>query len=141
MMLSKFRRLLTFGFPVPSPPPGTSRVASSQSREQPRLLFIFHGRNQMLSGIAQQLYQGEEVFRETIQRCSRVVENNLGFSLSDFFAGQTVPPTDSLVEIERRNLVLTSALQLALCDLWGAKGVEPDAVLAASAGEVAAGYA
>ena len=141
MMRSKVSRLLKSSFRHLRSAATLTRNVSSSQHEQPRLLFVFHGRNLMLAGIGQQLYHQEPIFRETVQRCSRVVENDLGLSLADFFAGQQTSPADSLEESEQRNVVLTSALQLALCDLWRSKGIEPDAILAASVGEAAAGYA
>ncbi|MDQ3814336.1 MAG: cytochrome P450 [Armatimonadota bacterium] len=116
-------------------------VTSSSQREQPRLVFAFHGGDWPCPGTGQQLYREEAIFRETVQRCSRAVEDNLGFSLSDFFTGQQGAPADSLERNEQRNIVLSAVLELALCDLWRSKGVEPDAILGCCGGEFAAGYA
>ncbi|HEX7956339.1 MAG TPA: acyltransferase domain-containing protein, partial [Pyrinomonadaceae bacterium] len=91
--------------------------------------------------MGQQLYRGEPAFRDAIRRCSASSERVLGFSLSDFFEGVNQAPAGSLEEGERREVVIHSAIELGQCDLWRAYGVEPDACVGVSGGEVAAAYA
>ncbi|MCA1632271.1 MAG: cytochrome P450 [Acidobacteria bacterium] len=136
-MLSKLRRLLNSGFRHLSSASTVSRVASSSPRERPRLLFAFHGGNKTRPGMGQQFYREEAAFRQTIQRCSATVERCMGFSLSDVFEGRDSRPANSPEETERRNIVILSALELALCDLWQAYGVEPEAAVGISGGEIA----
>ena len=95
----------------------------------------------MRPGVGQQFYRSEPAFREAIRRCSAVAERSLGFSLSDFFEEvDLVGAAGSLQEGERRKIVIHSAIDLGLCDLWRAYGVEPQAAVGVSGGEVAAAY-
>ncbi|HKO61267.1 MAG TPA: cytochrome P450, partial [Pyrinomonadaceae bacterium] len=140
-MRSRVSRLLRSSFRHLRSAATPNRATLIPQLINPRLLLVFHGRNDMWPGIGQQLYREELVFRETIQRFSQVVESSMGQSVADFFAGLQTWSTDSLEKKEQRNIVLTSALQLALFELWRSKGIKAEAVMAASAGEVAAGYA
>lgn len=140
-MLSKLRRLLNPGLRGAPSASAARHVASGHTRERPRILFAFHGGNRTREGAGRQFYREQEAFRRAILRCDAVVERRMGFSLKDTFEGRVVPEAGDLVEDERRNIVTLSALELGLCDLWRAHGVEPDAAVGVSGGEVAAAYA
>jgi len=139
-MFSKLRRLIKSDYLRPSSASMQSRVPSGSRHEPPRLLFAFHGRNKTWPDVGCQIYREEAIFREAIRRCSSVAEGLLGFSLSDFFAGLDVGSADSLEQDEQRNLVISSVLELALCEVWRSREIEPEAAVGISCGEVAAAY-
>lgn len=114
---------------------------AESSRVRPRLLFAFHGGNKMRFGVGRQLYRAEPALRDAIRRCNAATERALGFSVSDYFEGVDFGAAGGLEEGERREVVLHGALELGLCDLWRAYGVEPDASVGISGGEVTAAYA
>src|ERR1043166_6241248 len=116
------------------------RVSATQPiKARHRLLFVFPGRTGEWRGMGQQLYRQEPVFRHAIQRCSRVVEECLGWSLDEEFIKNK--STYRLHNHKPYTPIALSAVQLALCELWRDRGVEPDGVIGFSAGEFVAAYA
>ncbi len=113
---------------------------AESSRARPRLLFAFHGGDKMRFGVGRQLYRAEPALRDAVRLCDVAAERALGFSVSDYFEGVDFGAAGSVEEDERREVVLHGALELGLCDLWRAYGVEPDASVGISGGEVAAAY-
>jgi cytochrome P450/malonyl CoA-acyl carrier protein transacylase len=135
-MIEKLRQSLKFHlhrFPLRR----HSATESAQARH--RLLFVFPGRAGQWPGMGQQLYREEPVFREAIQRCSRVVEERLGWSLDKEFTKDKT--TYRLHDHKPYVPIALSAIQLGLCELWRDRGIEPDSVIGFSAGEFAAAYA
>jgi acyl transferase domain-containing protein len=113
--------------------------ASEFAETAHRLLFVFPGRAGEWPRMGQQLYREEPVFREAIQRCSRVVEERLGWSLDKEF---TKDKTTYCLHTHKPYVpIALSAIQLALCELWRDHGIEPDGVIGLSIGEFAAAYA
>jgi cytochrome P450 len=85
------------------------------------------------------LFAREPAFRAAILECERITTQVLGGpSLLRQFEGE---PDPAFFNDERRVMHTSAVMQLALVDLWRAHGVEPEAVLGVSLGEVAAVYA
>ncbi|MET0624931.1 MAG: cytochrome P450 [Pyrinomonadaceae bacterium] len=137
-MISRLRRLLTHPIRAALRP---GRHAGGAPRERPRLLFLFHGGDKVWSGLGRQLYKEAAAFREAVGRCSPAVERSLGFNLSDRLAGRDDVRAGTGEEVERQNIVLLSAVALAMYELWRSRGVEPEGVVGNCSGEIAAAYA
>jgi len=90
--------------------------------------------------MGREFYRQEAVFRETVQRCSRVVESCSGFSTTDYFTDHEWSVGGSVEETERRNIILLSVFELALFTFWRAQGIKPEAVAGVCSGEIAAAY-
>lgn len=118
-----------------------NRPAVNLPQAPPRLLFVFHGGGKTWPEMGKEFYRRQEVFRDTVQRCSRVVESCSGFRASDFFTNDDWNAGRNIEEAERRNIIMMSVCELALCDLWRARGIEPQAVAGVCSGEIAAAYA
>ncbi len=118
-----------------------NRPATNLPRAAPRLLFIFHGGNRIWPEMGKEFYRHKEAFRDTVQRCSRVVEGCSGFGPAGYFTDNNWKPGGSLEEAEQRNIIIVSVCEMALCDQWRAEGVEPQAVAGVCSGEIAAAYA
>lgn len=86
------------------------------------------------------LYATEPVFRASIDACDEVARE-LGVPLAQEFRGEGRAPPADRGQARRNRIVQLGIIQLALCDLWSAAGVEPDATLALSLGEMTACYA
>jgi cytochrome P450 len=86
--------------------------------------------------MGQELYRQEPAFRATVQECARFVSSQGGPNLLEQFEDK--PETGYLTE--ERRIYSLMVVQLALVDLWRAKGVEPDAFMGISVGEAAAIY-
>ncbi|AUX41121.1 uncharacterized protein SOCE26_025260 [Sorangium cellulosum] len=115
-------------------PPPAPRVAS---RGAPRILFVFSGNGSAWAGMGRDLLGAEPVVRAAVARCDRAARSLVSHSLLDDLArGHLRRPT----EREDPSQLALFAVQIALADLWRSWGIEPDAVVGHSVGEVAAAY-
>ncbi|MDZ4344458.1 MAG: beta-ketoacyl synthase N-terminal-like domain-containing protein [Candidatus Binatia bacterium] len=117
--------------------PGLSSGRKVSGRQR-KLVFVFPGQGSQWFGMGQKLLEQEAVFREVVERCDRAMRPYGDWSL---LAELTV--TDAaqsrLNEIDIIQPALF-AIQVALAALWRSWGIEPQAVVGHSMGEVAAAY-
>jgi cytochrome P450 len=108
-------------------------------RPAPPCLFVFAGRTAIWPELGRELYARDPVFRATVEACELFTTQELkGPSLLAHFTGEAGPDFFS----DEQHLIHGSVvLQLALADMWRARGVQPDAALGISLGEIAAVYA
>lgn len=112
------------------PAPGV--VTTHQSVRGPGTVFLYSGQGSQWAGMGRQLLASEPAFAAAVDELEPVFVEQVGFSLREVLtSGQTVHG------IERIQPVLVG-MQLALTELWRSHGVEPDAVIGHSMGEVAA---
>jgi phthiocerol/phenolphthiocerol synthesis type-I polyketide synthase A len=95
-------------------------------------VFVYSGQGSQWAGMGQRLLADEPAFAAAVAELEPDFVAQCGFSLQQVLAGG-----DSVVGIDRIQPVLVG-MQLALTALWRAYGVEPDAVIGHSMGEVAA---
>src|SRR3984885_1097898 len=104
-------------------------------REKPHgsgTVFLYSGQGSQWAGMGRQLLADEPAFAAAVAELEPDFVAQVGFSLRDvLLAGEPV------VGIDRIQPVLVG-MQLALTALWRAYGVEPDAVIGHSMGEVTA---
>jgi acyl transferase domain-containing protein len=86
--------------------------------------------------MGRQLFAEEPRFRETVEQCDRLLRAWLGFSVLERVEAEE----DALDHTEVAQAALFS-LQVGLTVLWRSWGIEPDAVVGHSIGEVAAAWA
>ena len=115
--------------------PGLSFGRKPSARRR-KLVFVFPGQGSQWFGMGRRLLEQEAVFREVIERCDRAMRPYGDWSL---LAELTVPDAaqSRLNEIDIIQPALF-AIQLALAALWRSWGIEPQAVVGHSLGEVAA---
>lgn len=108
-------------------------------RERP-VAFLFPGQGAQQPFMFADLYRTEPVFRETLDRCSRILEPNLGFDLR-----RIVYPTESSREEAAATLERTEfaqpaifAVEYALAALLASLDIRPAAMLGHSLGEYTA---
>src|SRR5579859_1402877 len=106
---------------------------ASRPRESlPRTVFLYSGQGSQWAGMGRQLLAEEPAFAAAVDELEPDFVAQVGFSLRDvLLSGEPV------VGIERIQPVLVG-MQLALTALWRSYGVEPDAVIGHSMGEVTA---
>jgi acyl transferase domain-containing protein/aryl carrier-like protein/ubiquinone/menaquinone biosynthesis C-methylase UbiE len=120
---------------------GESRAAMRTghlvTRHAPKLAFVFSGQGPQWWAMGRQLLRDEPVFRAVIEECDALFSRWADWSLMD----------ELTADEDRSRLHVTSiaqpaifALQVALAALWRSWGVEPDAVVGHSVGEVAAAH-
>jgi acyl transferase domain-containing protein/surfactin synthase thioesterase subunit len=111
----------------------TADRAASASR--PKVVFVFPGQGSQWLGMGRRLLVEERVFRDAMEICDDAIRRLGGFSVLEELAASEA--TSRLHEI---NVVQPTlfAIEVALANLWRSWGVEPDAVVGHSMGEVAA---
>ena len=112
--------------------PATGVVEPSEKPHGSGTVFLYSGQGSQWAGMGRQLLADEPAFAAAVAELETDFVAQVGFSLRDvLLAGEP------LVGIERIQPVLVG-MQLALTALWRSYGVEPDAVIGHSMGEVTA---
>ncbi len=95
-------------------------------------VFVYSGQGSQWAGMGRQLLADEPVFAAAVDELEPVFVDELGFSLHDVLANSE--PVEGSVRVQS----VIVGMQLALTALWRSYGVEPDAVIGHSMGEVTA---
>ena len=98
----------------------------------PGTVFVYSGQGSQWPGMGQRLLVDEPAFAAAVAELEPVFVAQAGFSLRQVLEGG-----EPVVGIDRIQPVLVG-VQLALTQLWRSHGVEPDAVIGHSMGEIAA---
>ncbi|MGW1826053.1 SDR family NAD(P)-dependent oxidoreductase, partial [Streptomyces eurythermus] len=109
-------------------------LVTGSARPLGRSVFVFPGQGAQWVGMGGGLYGSEPVFREVIDACGAALAPYTDWSLVEVLCGGG--------SLERVDVVQPAlfAVMTALAELWRAHGVEPDAVVGHSQGEIAAAY-
>jgi len=109
----------------------------ASSRQRPKLAFVCSGMGPQWWAMARTLFKQEPVFRNAIERCDTALLPYTGWSLiAELLADEAASRMTETSVAQPANF----ALQIALVELWHSWGIEPDALIGHSAGEVAAAY-
>jgi len=121
---------------------GETRAGLSTGRKalggRKKLAFVFSGQGSQWFGMGRRLLHNEPIFREVIERCELALRPHTDWSLIAQLA-TTDSAESRLNDVDVIQPALF-AVQVALAALWHAWGIEPDAVVGHSMGEVAAAY-
>ncbi len=112
--------------------PALGVVASHESSPGPGTVFVYSGQGAQWAGMGRQLLADEPAFAAAIDALEPVFVDKVGFSLR-----HVLEVGEPLTGIARIQPVLVG-IQLALTELWRSYGVQPDAVIGHSMGEVTA---
>jgi len=99
--------------------------------------FVFPGQGAQWFGMAARLLEASAVFREHLLACAEALAPHVGWSLIDVLKGEPDAPSLDRVDVVQPALF---AVMTSLAVLWRSAGVEPDAVVGHSQGEIAAAY-
>src|SRR5579863_486499 len=117
--------------------PGTSSGHKLSDRRR-KLVFVFPGQGSQWFGMGRTLLQQEAAFREAVERCDRAMRAHGDWSLvAELTATDAAHSRLNEVDVLQPALF---AIQVALAGLWRSWGIEPDAVVGHSMGEVAAAH-
>ncbi|MFP2958443.1 SDR family NAD(P)-dependent oxidoreductase, partial [Myxococcus sp. 1LA] len=124
------RQLREFASEGPAP-------AAADLDARRKVVFVYPGQGSQWVGMGRQLLDQEPVFREAVERIDAAMRPHVTWRLADVLRA----PAESsrLQEIDVVQPVLF-AMAVALSALWRSWGVEPDAVVGHSMGEVAAAH-
>ncbi len=103
----------------------------------PGVVFVFSGHGAQWPGMARELLDTSPLFARHIEACERALEPHLRWSLTDVLRGKP-----RARRLQRVNVVQPAlfAVTVSLAHLWRACGVEPEAVMGHSQGELAAAH-
>lgn len=116
--------------------PGMSSGRRIPDRRR-KLVFVFPGQGSQWIGMARDLFEQEPVFRRALERCDAAMRAHTDWSLLKELAADESDSRFDELDIIQPALF---AIQVGLSMLWRSWGVEPDAVLGHSMGEVAAAH-
>ncbi|QKV96536.1 SDR family NAD(P)-dependent oxidoreductase [Streptomyces sp. NA02950] len=100
-----------------------------------RVAFVFPGQGSQWAGMAVELLASSPVFAERMRECAEALEPYTGWRLLDVLNGAPDAPSLDRVDVVQPALF---AMMVSLAALWRSYGVEPDAVVGHSQGEIAA---
>ncbi len=102
-----------------------------------KLVFVFSGQGSQWIGMGQELLEREPAFREAMERCDQAIRQYADWSLLEELAADEERSRLGEVDVVQPAIF---AVQASLAALWRSWGVEPDAVVGQSLGEVAAAH-
>ncbi|MEU6177777.1 type I polyketide synthase [Streptomyces coeruleorubidus] len=112
-------------------------TARGVARRPAKVVFVFPGQGSQWPGMALGLLESSQVFREELEACGRALAPYVDWCPADVLRG--APGAPGLGEVEVVQPLLFSVM-VSLAAVWRAHGVEPDAVVGHSQGELAAAY-
>lgn len=118
------------------PGPGTS-AGRARAGERPRIAFVCSGMGPQWWAMGRDLLAHEPVFLAAVERCDAELRQYTGWSL---LAALRAPEEESRMAETEVAQPANFAIQVGLAELWRSWGIEADAVIGHSTGEVAAQY-
>ncbi|MGW7467773.1 SDR family NAD(P)-dependent oxidoreductase, partial [Streptomyces xantholiticus] len=100
-----------------------------------KTVFVFPGQGSQWQGMALELFDSSPVFAARLVECERALAPFTDWSLLDVLRGVEGAPGLDRVEVVQPALW---AVMVSLAALWRSVGIEPDAVIGHSQGEIAA---
>ncbi|HEY3871623.1 MAG TPA: type I polyketide synthase, partial [Actinocrinis sp.] len=118
---------------------GGAVVVEGEARERGKTVFVFPGQGSQWPGMARDLAASSPVFRQALQDASDALAPHLDWPV---YHTLTADPATVTVDLERVDVVQPAlfAVLTSLATLWRYHGIEPDAVIGHSQGEIAAAY-
>ncbi|WP_455752451.1 type I polyketide synthase [Streptomyces albogriseolus] len=100
-----------------------------------KVVWVFPGQGSQWAGMGRELLDASPVFAERIAECAAALERWVDWSLVDVLRGEAEPGVLERVDVLQP---ASFAVMVGLAAVWQSVGVEPDAVVGHSQGEIAA---
>ncbi|MFI5867543.1 SDR family NAD(P)-dependent oxidoreductase [Streptomyces sp. NPDC051546] len=110
-------------------------LACTRALDAPRPVFVFPGQGSQWAGMARELLETSPLFTSRMEECAQALAPYTDWSLMDVL--REVPGAPGLDRVDVVQPVLFASM-VSLAALWRGNGVEPDAVVGHSQGEIAA---
>ncbi|MDQ0988601.1 type I polyketide synthase [Streptomyces sp. V2I9] len=111
-------------------------VVTGAAAGRGRVAFVFPGQGAQWWGMGRTLWERNDAFREAVTACDEALAPHTGFSVAAVVRGQDeLEPRFTRTDVVQPALF---AMYVGLAAMWRAWGVEPEAVVGHSQGEVAA---
>ncbi|MUH00296.1 SDR family NAD(P)-dependent oxidoreductase, partial [Scytonema sp. UIC 10036] len=107
-------------------------------RRRPKVAFVFSGQGPQWWAMGRELLEQEPVFRSVMEQCDELIKSHTGWSVLEELTKEDASQS-RLQETEFAQPAIF-ALQVALARMWRSWGIDPDAVVGHSLGEVAAAH-
>ncbi|MHA7961222.1 thioester reductase domain-containing protein, partial [Streptomyces sp. L500] len=117
---------------IPSP-----HAVQGRATDAGKTVFVFPGQGGQWDRMAVGLLDSSEVFAASVRACGRALAPYVDWSLEDVLRQADGAPSLDRVDVLQP---VSFAVAVSLAALWRSYGVEPDAVIGSSQGEVAAAY-
>ncbi|MBB5911784.1 FkbH-like protein [Nocardia transvalensis] len=116
-------------------------IRSTGAAEPGKLAFVFPGQGAQWVGMARDLLIESPAFRAEFERCDAALYPLTEWSVAAALRGEdSAPSLADLIDREEVVQPVLFAVMVSLAAVWRAHGVEPDAVVGHSQGEIAAAY-
>ncbi|MEV0505825.1 acyltransferase domain-containing protein, partial [Streptomyces spectabilis] len=108
---------------------------SGSSGAPGKVVWVFPGQGSQWVGMGRELLDSSPVFAQRVEECATALERWVDWSLVDVLRGEVEPGLWERVDVVQP---ASFAVMVGLAAVWASVGVEPDAVLGHSQGEIAA---
>ncbi|MGO4759096.1 acyltransferase domain-containing protein, partial [Streptomyces sp. 2MCAF27] len=119
------------------PDPAVHQTADRPTTADGRIVFVFPGQGGQWAGMGLRLLNGSPVFTERMAACEQALSPYVDWSLTDILHRPADDPVWQRADIVQPALF---SIMVSLAALWRSYGIEPDAVLGHSQGEIAAAH-
>src|SRR5690606_20883102 len=118
---------------------GTASPSGASEGVAPNVVFVVPGQGAQWVGMARELSEREPAFRTALLACAAAARPYVGWSINEQLA---LAPADSGYRLDKIDVIqpVLVAIAIAYAALWRSLGVEPDAVVGHSMGEVGAAH-
>lgn len=115
-------------------------VATNTAAQRTKIAFMFPGQGAQYVNMGHGLYHSENVFRDCIDQCAELLQQQLGCDLRTIlYSSLTGEGANSLLKQTRIAQPALFVIEYALARLWQSWGIHPDAMIGHSIGEYVAG--
>ncbi|WP_394842137.1 type I polyketide synthase [Pendulispora brunnea] len=114
-------------------------LTEGEAKPRGRVVFVYPGQGSQWQAMGRKLFEESEAFAKAVRECDAALRPWTGWSVESVLRGEPdadVPPEDR-VDVVQPALF---AMAIGLTAAWRAWGIEPEAVVGHSQGEVVAAY-